>query len=258
MTMRKSFLLVAVAVLCMIVFSFATGCDTFQRSLDGGGDNGDGDNGGGGADVALGTMRVVQPGDTWNYALTGTFVADAGGVTPITPGDASLVYSQNTIALDGVQDAHKLTFEGPIQHATADYVEHIALVFTQAADGMVTFYGLTPSDQFGPEAFDTPIPLPDITNLNAAADMDVTRTMPSLGDFDLTTSFVGVENVTVGGVTYECFRVDGHPDLGGYGYDFTMWINPQTGGMVRWTSSHPDYLGTSNVTLELQSTNFAI
>ncbi len=261
MPMSKSYLLVAVAVLCIVAFSFVTGCDTFNGVNIGGGDDGGdgGDDGGGDADVALGTMRALQPGDTWTYRLTGTFQAAGGGTSQITPSTVTLVHSADTVTLGAVSGLRTLTFTIPVSWQGGGWTEVATIALAQTDDGTLRLHGISPAEG-------TPIgavqDAPGYVAGPAEGDFSPLRgwganvTMDQYGAFNISTDNDGVENVAIGGTSYAAHRVTGTKDLGGFGTNFTVWLNPQVGSFVKLLNNYSDVQGNTNLVFELQSTSF--
>lgn len=213
--------------------------------------NGTEDNGGGGeASVPLGTAREYTAGDTWDYQLTGTFVASGGGTTPVTPTTATLGFAgTSTIAGSAM-----LALNVPVAHGAVDDLYVYSVAFTQdPTTHTLTLTGLSPMDG-NPAAFDTPLVGPNAAALGGVGAWSGATNVAGFGAFEIDTTKEATENVTVGGETFECYRVTGSKSLDGFPSTFTVWINPQLGAFAKMTTSYTDLLGTTNLTYELSNT----
>jgi hypothetical protein len=206
--------------------------------------------------LPLGNARAYVAGDQWQYALTGTFVSGAGS-TAITPATATLAFDNTATAIGGVTDARKLTLTVPVVRPGHSETNVYTIAFKQTANGTINIYGISPADgapmgavttgggvMNGPDA-DQFATLPG-WNANATID-------GGYGDFTIATTKAGVEEVTVGGKTYQCFKVTGNKSFGGFASTFTVWINSQCGAFVKMTTSYTDVLGTTNLSYEMTS-----
>lgn len=205
--------------------------------------------------LPLGNARKYQAGDQWQYALTGTFVSGAG-TAQITPATATLSFDNTATAIGGVADARKLTLTAPVSRPGHSETNVYTILFKQTANGTFQIYGLSPADGAPAGAVTTGggvISGPDADLFATLAGWNANATIDSYGDFTITTTKAGVEDVTVGGKTYQCYKVTGNKSFGGFASTFTVWINSQCGAFVKMTTSYTDVLGTTNLTYQMTS-----
>ena len=128
------------------------------------------------------------------------------------------------------------------------------MIICSFATGCDTFDGINIGAVQDAPGYVAAPPASDIGPLrgwNASAAID------QYGELNIDVDNDGPENVRVGGTTYACLKVTGTKDLGGYGSEFTAWLNPQTGSFVRMINTYTDVSGTTSMTYDLQSTSFA-
>lgn len=118
--MGKKLLALTLVMGLIVLVGLVVGCDTFLAG-DGNGGNG------GGADVPLGTQRIYQDGDTWNYALTGTYTQQGGGIGQVAPATATVQYEAGPFALNGIADLGRFTVTIPVDIGYLDYTERLEL-----------------------------------------------------------------------------------------------------------------------------------
>jgi hypothetical protein len=210
--------------------------------------------------LQLGTMRLYKSGDQWKYALTGTYV-DSTGTVPVTPGTATLNFSDTPTAIGPVTDAWTLTLTVPVSYPGYSATEVMSFAFKQLANGTMNIYGIAPNGSPMEAVTSAPlyIPGPDASALNTVCTWNQTATIAFLGLFTINTTNQGSENVTVGGKTYQCYKITGNKVVGGFPSTFTAWINPQTGAFVKMETSYAGLSSsTVNLTYEMQSNTIGL
>lgn len=198
--MFRWFLILAVTVCCI------AGC---------GGSTGDL---GAGALVDAGTFRALKNSDTWNYYLVwvhnGATYSDRTATVAISTVGSDLIYT--------------LTVNFGVEYATQTF----KFRFTQAGDGTLTIDGIQAIDQAAIEDAAPPVTSP-------AADAYATNDLTGTTVFDgrnlaIDLANVGTENVDAAdGNTYRCYKYDGTVDEDGNVMNFTLWINPSIGNVVK-------------------------
>jgi hypothetical protein len=247
MFLHKSKLTLGHLLLVLAAAAMIAGCESSDDDGEGNGDV-----------VQLGDQRQIEPGDTWTYSVSGTGVAPNGGVVSLTPGNGTWTYSTGTIDLPGHPGLHTLTLTWPVAFTGVQYTETLTFAFGQGEDGAFSLYGLSPGEgvEIGAVTSNGGVmPWPLFTNVPGLGSWQGSAEIDGCGTLGIDIEHDTVEDVTVGGRTYRCYRWDVVLDLG-LEVPMTFWYNPQV-GCVKLTESYPDQYGTTNVTLELQSTQFA-
>jgi hypothetical protein len=202
-------------------------------------------------------MRQYTGGETWTYNVTGTFSPTAGGVQTITPATANLGYGAAASTVGTVNNCHLMTLTVPIAFLGHNETSTYVVALAQAAEGTLTLAGLDPNaSTIG--ALDTPLVGPLPTNFASTANWNGSSNVNLYGAFTVNTTNTGIENVTVGGKTFECHKVTGTKSLGGFNSTFTVWLNATLGSFAKMTTSYTDTTGTTNLTYELQTQSFNV
>jgi hypothetical protein len=219
--------------------------------------NGSDSSGGGGNAIPLGTWRQYAGGETWTYRVTGTVVTGTGTLT-VTPSTGTLQAAQNTTTVGTVTGARALALTVPVAFPGQSYTQVDSMAITLDANGTITIVGVSPMG-VDPLPMTPAIVGPDARTLSTnGAWPGGTGAVPNLGDFVVSANKQGVENVTVGGRTWQGVKFAGTDVLNGFPCNFTMWLNPHLGAFAKMMTNFTDTIGTTNLTYELQSTNFSL
>lgn len=218
-----------------------------------------------GADVPLGPVRMVQPGDTWDYAVTGHTTADGGGVTPFTPTNGYFTLSEDEVDLgfDAADTVRALTMHWDVGYPDGARVEHWVMALAQLASGELRFYGISVGegepDYAVVDNANHYFPLAEVTTPGAVTEWDGQVAIDGL-DWANTAAATyqreGIETIEVNGVAYECYRGAMTMELG-FDVSFTAWINPAV-GFVRVIFELPVLNAVETQQLDLQSTSFDV
>lgn len=223
-----------------------------------------GGGGGGGGSIAAvplsSTMRQMQPGDEWDYSVTGT-VSDGGDTVPVT-GTISVVWGAQTITTPGLATANVVLFNMTLTGNGTNITDWRRYYQTQDAGGTLWEYGGEDSDgvywvtsPVSGRVVDYPSPMVQGTSWGE-------NTMYSNGDTDnASATIVGTETVSVSAGVFETYKAIGNANFGGYPATTTEWIAPQIGGMVKgiMLATDPDAPGVSlTLYISLTAKNRAI
>ena len=215
-------------------------------------------------DVPLGPVRTLQPGDRWEYAVTGSYTPDGGAPVPNTPANGYWELSAEEIDLgfETEDEVHALTTHWDVGHPDGAYVEHWVVAVAQTALGALRFYGLSSGE--GPANFDLVSTqeryhqFAEVLNPGSYEHWETSfpgtfNASGYAGSYDAE----GIEVLEVNGVTYECYKgsLTMNADWGDFAMEIDGWANPRVGG-VRIIFHVPEWNGSSTQQLDLQSTNF--
>ncbi len=212
-------------------------------------------------DIPLGPVRMIQPGDRWEYAVTGSYTPDGGATVPATPtnGYWELSAEQIDLGFETEDTVHALTTHWDVGHPNGAYVEHWVVAVAQTVAGALRFYGLAGGP--GEPQFDT-VATPEryhefaeVLNPGSYEHWETSFPMTNWqegysGSYDAE----GIEVIEVNGVMYECYKGSLVMDIG-FDMPIDAWLNPRVGG-VRIIFHVPEWNGSSIQQLDLQSTNF--
>lgn len=212
-------------------------------------------------DVPLGPVRTLQPGDRWEYAVTGSYTPDGGATVPATPTNGYWELSAEELDLGFETDdaVHALTTHWDVGHPNGAYVEHWVVAVAQTALGALRFYGLSPGEAgLNLDLVNTPERYHEFAEvLNPGGYQHWETSFPMTqwqegysGSYDAE----GIEVIEVNGVSYECYKGSLIMDIG-FDMPIEGWANPRVGG-VRIIFHVPEWNGSSIQQLDLQSTNF--
>lgn len=214
-----------------------------------------------GADVPLGSVRTIQPGDRWEYAVTGSYTPDGGAPVPATATNGYWELSAEEIDLGFETDdaVHALTTHWDVGHPNGAYVEHWVVAVAQTAAGALRFYGLSGGE--GEPFFDT-VATPEryhefaeVLNPGSYEHWETSFPMTNWEDgYSGSYDAEGIEVIEVNGVTYECYKGSLTMNIG-FEMPIDAWLNPRVGG-VRLIFHVPEQNASSTQQLDLQSFNF--
>jgi hypothetical protein len=187
-----------------------------------------------GALVAAGTFRTLQTTDAWNYYLTWVH-------NGITYANRTAAVQLSTVGPDLV---YTLTVNFGAPYATQTFKFRL----TQAGDGTLTIDGIQAIDQ---AAIQAAAPVLTSPAGNAYVTSDLTGTTVFSGrNLVINLTRVATETVAaVDGNRYECYKYEGTVSEDGYDMDFTLWINPSIGNVVKLVYSYDELIDTHNALL---------
>ena len=256
MNLRRLGLILGVVALLLVV-ALSLGCNGhgILKPPDGGAANGGGNPGNG--TVPLGTMRQLQDGDTWTYNVTGTFVADAGGSTPLTPAEGVLTYAAATQAPFAAMGAGFWAVDVPLVYGDTEDASHSMAALVQQANGRIDLVGYTPvHGALAPEPMaDGPLQGPDPATFPTMTTWEGSAEIAEYGTATLNITNHGVEDVTVPAGTFTTYHWTGTKSIRSFVIEFEGWGNPQLGNFVKLIATTPLYGGAITATIELKNTS---
>ena len=212
-------------------------------------------------DVPLGPVRTLQPGDRWEYAVTGSYTPNGGAPIPNTPANGywELSADELNLGFETQDTVRALTTHWDVGHPNGAYVEHWVVAVAQTALGALRFYGLSGGE--GEPFFDTVATaeryheFAEVLNPGSYQHWETSFPMANwqdgyAGSYDAE----GIEVIEVNGVTYECYKGSLTMNIG-FETAIDAWLNPRVGG-VRIIFHVPEWNGSSTQQLDLQSTSF--
>lgn len=181
-----------------------------------------------GQNVTLGTFRTLEASDTWNYSLSWVHAGNT-----YTGRTATVAISQV-----GSEKVYTMTllFGDPYR------TEVFAFSFTQAGDGTLTLTGFRALDHDEIKEATTAVDTPAGNQFASENLVGTTEFDGRSLEINLTNG--GSEEIdALDGKTYQCVKYDGTITEGGYAMDFTLWVNPSIGNVVKLVYSFEQVIG---------------
>ncbi len=191
-----------------------------------GGGNG---NPGVGAFIDAGTFRALQDGDVWSYYLTWNHGANT--------------YTARTATCEISTAGPDLIYTLTVNFGAPYSTQTFKFRFTQAGNGVLTIDGLQAIDQAA-IADAAPVLTSPAGDAYDTDNLAGTTTFAARNlIIALTNSGAAEDLIAADGDTYRCYKYVGTVDEGGYTMNFTLWINPAIGSIVKLVYAYDEDLG---------------
>jgi hypothetical protein len=213
---------------------------------------GGGGGGGGGSSVIPleNTVRQMQAGDQWQYAVSGT-IANSTQAVPVT-GTFTMIASSDTVMTPGNVTARVVLRNWTLAGNSQNFVFVDRVYVTQDALGTILDYGgFEDSAEYWITAPTSGhiVSIPSPMSIGTSWSANVTE---SNGDtYNEAYTVVGTQTISVPAGRFETYKTSGNGVFSGYPAITTDWYAPQIGSQVRSSIHAVD--STDGTTIDLDA-----